>query len=287
MSTHALDRASKPKIAPVRRKPGAVARAIDTTVGRGLIQLAAVALVLALWQVAVDAGWLTEFLVGAPSGIWRMFRAQLVSGDLLTDTWTTLLEAILGFVIGTAAGSVIGLGLWYSTFVARLVEPFIVAINSVPKIALAPIVILWFGTGLISKVALAVSLTALVALIAAYGAARDADPDLQALLASMGATKNRIFRNVIVPSTLPAIIGLFRINIGFALVGAVVGEFISSQRGLGHMIYTASSLYDLNSVWVGLFVLMAVGFVLYHLIDLVERRILPWRQVSTAGQVQV
>lgn len=287
MSSDTLDRRAQSKLAPVRRRPGAMARAIDTTVGRGLIQLAAVALFLALWQTAVDAGWLTEFLVGAPLGIWRMFTAQLASGDLLTDTWTTLVEAILGFVIGTAAGSAIGLGLWYSTFVARLVEPFIVAINSVPKIALAPIVILWFGTGLVSKVALAVSLTALVALIAAYGAARDADPDLQALLASMGATKNRIFRSVIVPSTLPAIIGLFRINIGFALVGAVVGEFISSQRGLGHMIYTASSLYDLNSVWVGLFVLMAVGFVLYHLIDLVERRILPWRQVSTAGQVQV
>ena len=284
MSSHALD---GPKAAPVRRRPGAMARAIDTTVGRGLIQIAAVAIVLASWQAAVDAGWLTEFLVGAPLGIWRMFRAQLASGDLALDTWTTLVEAILGFVIGTAAGSAIGLGLWYSTFVARVVEPFIVAINSVPKIALAPIVILWFGTGLVSKVALAVSLTALVALIAAYGAARDADPDLQALLASMGATKNRIFRSVIVPSTLPAVIGLFRINIGFALVGAVVGEFISSQRGLGHMIYTASSLYDLDSVWVGLFVLMAVGFVLYHLIDLVERRILPWRQVSTAGQVQV
>ena len=110
---------------------------------------------------------------------------------------------------------------------------------------------------------------------------------LQALMASMGASKNRIFRSVIVPSTLPAIIGMFRINIGFALVGAVVGEFISSQRGLGHLIYNASSLYDLNTVWAGLFVLMFVGFVLYHVIDIVERRILPWRQVSTAGGIQV
>ena len=128
---------------------------------------------------------------------------------------------------------------------------------------------------------------ALVALIAAYQAARDADPDLQALLASMGASKNRIFRSVIVPSTLPAIIGMFRINIGFALVGAVVGEFISSQAGLGHLIYNASSPSDLNAVWVGLFVLMFVGFLLYHVIDFAERRILPWRQVDTAGSVQV
>lgn len=270
-----------------RRKPGVLARAIDTSLGRGLIQLLAVAAVFTTWEIAVDAGWLTEFLVGAPSGIWRVFIRSVQDGSLAHDTWLTVVEAILGFVIGTALGSVAGLGLWYSVLVARIVEPFIVAINSVPKIALAPIVILWFGTGFVSKVALAVSLTALVALIAAYQAARDADPDLQALLASMGASKNRIFRSVIVPSTLPAIIGMFRINIGFALVGAVVGEFISSQAGLGHLIYNASSLYDLNTVWVGLFVLMFVGFVLYHIIDFAERRILPWRQVNTAGSVQV
>jgi NitT/TauT family transport system permease protein len=289
MTSHALKNSAsaKPKAGSLHRKPGAIARAADTMIGRGLIQAIAVAAFFAAWEVAVRAGWLTEFLVGAPSGIWRIFVGSMLDGSLPVDTWYTLIEAILGFVIGTALGSLAGLGLWYSVFVARLVEPFIVAINSVPKIALAPIIILWFGTGFVSKVALAVSLTALVALIAAYQAARDADSDLQALLASMGATKNRIFRSVIVPSTLPAIIGMFRINIGFALVGAVVGEFISSQRGLGHLIYTASSLYDLNTVWVGLFVLMFVGFVLYHLIDFAERRILPWRQVSTAGQVQV
>ena len=275
---------------PARRTVGraaSLARLVDTVPGRGLVQLLLVALFLAAWQAAVDVGWLTEFLVGAPTGIWRVFLASVKNGSLAADTWTTAVEAILGFVIGTLAGSLAGLGLWYSRLVARLVEPFIVAINSVPKIALAPIVILWFGTGFVSKVALAVSLTALVALIAAYQAARDADPDLQALLASMGASKTGVFTKVIVPSTLPAIIGMFRINIGFALVGAVVGEFISSQAGLGHLIYNASSLYDLDAVWVGLFMLMAMGFVFTHLIGFAERRILPWRQVAATGQVQV
>jgi NitT/TauT family transport system permease protein len=172
-------------------------------------------------------------------------------------------------------------------FVARLVEPFIVAINSVPKIALAPIVVLWFGTGLVSKVALSVSLTAIVALIAAYQAAKDADTDLQSLLISMGADKHQVFFKAVVPSTLPSIIATFRINIGFGLVGAVVGEFISSQRGLGHLIYTASSLYDLNTVWVGLFTLMIMGFILYYVIDIVERVSLPWKQSNTTHQVQV
>jgi NitT/TauT family transport system permease protein len=273
-----------PKRRPRARRPSV---AFDTALGRTALQTLAVITFFALWELGVRMGWISAFLVGSPSGIFADAYKMLMSGDLLSDTWYTLFEAILGFVIGTILGSLLGLALWYSVFVARLVEPFIVAINSVPKIALAPIVILWFGTGLVSKVALSVSLTAIVALIAAYQAAKDADMDLQSLLISMGASKHQVFYKAVVPSTLPAIIATFRINVGFGLVGAVVGEFISSQRGLGHMIYNASSLYDLNSVWVGLFTLMIVGFVLYYLIDIVERTSLPWKQASASHQVQV
>ncbi len=278
-----------PGTAPLpKRKRAARRRAgFDTPLGRVLLQALAVIGFFALWEIGVRAGWISAFLVGSPLGIFAEGYKMLISGDLLSDTWYTLFEAILGFVIGTILGSLLGLALWYSAFVARLVEPFIVAINSVPKIALAPIVVLWFGTGLVSKVMLSVSLTAIVALIAAYQAAKDADVDLQSLLVSMGADKHQVFFKAVVPSTLPSIIATFRINIGFGLVGAVVGEFISSQRGLGHLIYTASSLYDLNTVWVGLFTLMIMGFVLYYVIDLVERATLPWKQSNTTHQVQV
>ena len=259
----------------------------DTVIGRAALQALAVTLFFAAWEFGVRMGWISNFLVGSPSGIFALATKMIMSGELLSDTWYTLFEAILGFVIGTILGSVIGLALWYSTFVAKLVEPFIIAINSVPKIAFAPIIILWFGTGLFSKVALAVSLTAIVALIAAYQAAKDADTDLQSLMVSMGATKHQIFYKAVVPSTLPSIIATFRINIGFGLVGAVVGEFISSQRGLGHMIYSASALYDLNSVWVGLFTLMIMGFILYYVIDIIERAMLPWKLSGASRQLQV
>jgi NitT/TauT family transport system permease protein len=272
----------KPKARGARRRAG-----FDTPLGRVVLQVAAVVAFFALWEIGVRAGYVSAFLVGSPFGIFTIGYKMIVSGELLSDTWYTLFEAILGFVIGTIFGSLLGLALWYSVFVARLVEPFIVAINSVPKIALAPIVVLWFGTGLVSKVALSVSLTAIVALIAAYQAAKDADVDLQSLLISMGADKHQVFFKAVVPSTLPSIIATFRINVGFGLVGAVVGEFISSQRGLGHLIYTASSLYDLNTVWVGLFTLMIMGFILYYVIDSIERVSLPWKQSSTTHQVQV
>ena len=279
-----------PGTAPLQKRKTRGARrrvSFDTTLGRATLQAAAVIGFFALWEIGVRAGWISAFLVGSPAGIFGFAYKMILSGELLSDTWYTLFEAILGFIIGTIFGSLLGLALWYSVFVARLVEPFIVAINSVPKIALAPIVVLWFGTGLVSKVALSVSLTAIVALIAAYQAAKDADVDLQSLLISMGADKHQVFFKAVVPSTLPSIIATFRINVGFGLVGAVVGEFISSQRGLGHLIYTASSLYDLNTVWVGLFTLMIVGFVLYYVIDIIERTSLPWKQSNITHQVQV
>jgi NitT/TauT family transport system permease protein len=279
-----------PGTAPLQKRKTRGARrrvSFDTTLGRATLQAAAVIGFFALWEIGVRAGWISAFLVGSPAGIFSFAYKMILSGELLSDTWYTLFEAILGFIIGTIFGSLLGLALWYSVFVARLVEPFIVAINSVPKIALAPIVVLWFGTGLVSKVALSVSLTAIVALIAAYQAAKDADVDLQSLLISVGADKHQVFFKAVVPSTLPSIIATFRINVGFGLVGAVVGEFISSQRGLGHLIYTASSLYDLNTVWVGLFTLMIMGFVLYYVIDVIERTSLPWKQSNITHQVQV
>ena len=281
-----LQGAAAPATTRAARRPRRTS-VIDTVAGRAILQALTVAVVFGAWQIAASAGWVSEFLVGAPAGIGRTFLAGLLDGSLPYDTWITVYEAILGFVIGTVVGSAVGLSLWYSVFLARLTEPFIVALNSVPKIALAPIVILWFGTGLVSKVALAVSMTALVALIAAYQGAKDADRDLQSLMVSMGANKRKVFFGVVVPSTVPVIISTFRINIGFGLVGAVVGEFMSSKRGLGHLIYEASGLYDLNTVWMGLFVLMAVGFVLYHVIDWIERRLLPWKLDSGRQQVRI
>lgn len=279
--------AEKAKLASPRAPSKTKDSILDNALGRTIIQALAVVLFFGVWELAVRAGLVSSFMVGSPLAIFHALLRSAQSGMLLVDTGYTLFAAILGFVLGTAIGSTAGLALWYSPFVARVIEPFIVSINSVPKIAFAPIVVLWFGTGLVSKVALAISLTAIIALVAAYEAAKEADPDLQALLLTLGASKNDVFYKVVVPSTLPYIIATFRINVGFGLVGAVVGEFISSEKGLGHMIFTASSLYDLNTVWAGLFMLMAIGFVLYFAIDRLERALLPWKAQSAASTLRV
>lgn len=279
MTTHAVQAHIASPSTTAARGPGLGKRILTSPV---FAQLVIMVVTLAAWEVAVKFNYVSGFLFGWPSGVavsaWRM----LLSGELVEHAAYTLGASTLGFVIGTAGGSATGLGLWYSSYLAKVLEPFLVAINSVPKIAFAPLVILWFGTGLTSKVALSISLTAIVALLAAFQSAREADPDLQKMMASLGCTKRQIFTKVIIPSSLPHIIGTFHINIGFALVGTVVGEFISSRYGIGHVIFTASSLYDLNAVWVGIVSLMVMGFLLSLLTNWLDSRMLSWKERTFA-----
>lgn len=250
-------------------------------------QLLILAVLFGAWEAGVRSGAVSGFLFGSPAGVLQAAWKMIQNGELWEHANYTLWASAVGFVAGTFLGTVPGLALWYSPYAARVVEPFLVAINSVPKIAFAPLVILWFGTGVISKVALSVSLTSIVALLAAFQAAKDTDPDIQKMMVSLGATRRQIFSKVVVPSALPAIISTFRINIGFALVGTVVGEFISSKYGLGHVIFVASSLYDLNTVWVGIFSLMLLGFVLYAGVDIAEKRLLRWKDQTYATQFKL
>jgi len=202
------------------------------------------------------------YLYGQPSGILAKGLVLIQEGDLFVHIGATAFEAITGFVIGTTLGSAAGLMLWLSDTVARVLRPIIVAINGVPKIALAPLVIVWFGVDIGAKVAIAASLTFIVALISVYQGTQEVDQDLVKLMRSLGARRLTIWRKVIVPGSTPWILATMRLNIGFAMIGAVVGEYISAKKGLGYFIYNAGALYDLNSVFVGIFCLMVLALVL-------------------------
>jgi NitT/TauT family transport system permease protein len=241
------------------------------------VQLALLAIVIALWQYGAAVHAINGQLFGTPSGIVDAARRTIADGSLLTDTGLTVYETLAGFVLGTLLGSVLGLGLWYSRFLANVVEPAAVAFNGVPKIALGPLIIIWLGAGTESKIVLAFVSTFVVALLAAYGATREVDRDLVTLLRSVGASRWQIFRKLLVPSALPTMFGAMRINVGFALVGAVVGEFISSQHGIGHAVFVAGNLFDLNTVWLGIIVLSLVAAVMYNFLALAERMLVKGR----------
>lgn len=237
---------------------------------------AGIALMVVLWQVGVNIGWINPFLMGSPVGVageaWRLLQ----SGQLMDDTLATVSATIAGFLLGSVLGSICGLLLWFSRTTARILDPFMVALNGLPKIALAPMIIIWFGSGMFSKVMLAFVATFVVALLSAYQGTHQIDKNMINLMKSLGGSRREIFTKVVAPATLPWIISAFRLNIGFALIAEIGGEFISSDRGLGRMIFVAGNLFNLNVVWVGVFVLMIVAIALYVVVSKVEKRLIPW-----------
>lgn len=237
---------------------------------------AIIATVLALWQLAVNLGWVNPFLMGSPEGIAKEALRLIESGQLLDDTLTTVYATVVGFLLGSVLGSISGLALWYSSKVARVIDPFMVALNGLPKIALAPMIIIWFGSGMLSKVALAFVATFVVALLSAYQGTHQIDENLVNLMRSLKATRRQIFAKLVIPATLPWIISALRLNIGFALIAEIGGEFIASDKGLGRMIFVAGNLFNLNAVWVGVIVLMLVATTLYVIVSRIEKNILSW-----------
>lgn len=241
-----------------------------------LVRAGVIALFLFAWQLTADSGAINPFLMGSPEGIaqeaWRLMN----SGQLWQDTLATVHATLIGFVLGSALGAFFGLLLWCSPYLARVLDPFFVALNGLPKIALAPMIIIWFGSGMLSKVALAFVATFIVSLLSAYQGTHQIDPNLVNLMRSLGATKRLIFLKLVVPATLPWVISAFRLNIGFALIAEIGGEFIASDKGLGRMIFVSGNLFNLNAVWVGIMMLMIVAVTLYAIVSRIEKKLLPW-----------
>jgi NitT/TauT family transport system permease protein len=235
-------------------------------------------LLIAGWELATGSAKLNAFLFGSPSAIWGHLVKMVQDGSLLGDAAITGGETLLGFALGNLIGTVLGLALWYSRFVSRVVQPFIVALGSIPIVALAPIVIIWFGTGLASKVAMSTLSVVVVALVIAYKGATGVDEDQINLMRTLGASKWQIFRRVVVPASLGDIFAGLKLTIGFALIGAIVGEFMSSSEGLGHAIFKAGSLYIISKVFAALVGTIALALGLTYLVGRLERLLMPWRR---------
>jgi NitT/TauT family transport system permease protein len=232
-------------------------------------------ILLLLWQFYVGHDARLRFLFSSPSLVLEKLIFDIKNSGLLWDVWITGEETVLGFLLGCFIGTLLGLILWSSTSAANIARPYIVIIGSIPIFAIAPMTIIWFGTDLFQKVMIAALSTVVVALAQAYEGAKNVDPDLLALMKTFGATRLQIYRKVIVPATLVWVIASLRLNIGFALLGAFIGEFISSERGLGHYILKGSGLYDVSQILAGIVCLGALSLFMSMSVGLLERILLP------------
>ena len=242
-------------------------------------QVALLALLIGFWEQSTANNKQAAFMFGSPSAMAGFLNQMVRDGSLWSDTYVTGLETLLGFLVGNFIGTVIGLSLWYSRFVSQVVQPFVIALGSIPIIALAPIIIIWFGTGLISKVAMSTLSVVIVALVTSYKGAAGVDPDQVNLMRTLGASKFQIFRKLVVPASLVDIFAGLKLTVGFALIGAIVGEFMSSSEGLGHAIFKAGSLYIIPKVFAALVATIALALLLTFVVGRAERLLMPWRRI--------
>ena len=226
------------------------------------------------WEIFTRLKIIDPYYFSSPTRIVNTAYVAATQGTLYVDIGYTSGSTIVGFIVGVTAGALIGLSTWWSRVYGRVSEPYLVTFNAVPKLALAPILIILFGIGFESKVALAVALTIVPAALAAYGGVKSVDKDLETLLFSLGASRFQVFAKVVVPWAMPWIVSSLRVNIGLALAGAIVGEFIASRFGIGRMILYAGQVMDINLVWVGVVVLSILALVMYTAVMTAERYLL-------------
>lgn len=273
----ASDLVSASPTMPQHRTLSRRSRARRETLRIAASQVLLVALLLAAWEWATRGAGLNAFLYGSPSAIWANLMTTVRDGSIWRDASITGAETLAGFALGNVLGSACGLMLWYSRFISRVLQPFILALGSIPIVALAPIVIIWFGTGFASKLAMATLSVVVVSLVISYKGATGVDPDQVNLMRALGASRHQIFRHLVVPASLTDIFAGLKLTVGFALVGAIVGEFMSSSAGLGHAIFKAGSLYIIARVFAELVVTVALALLLSAAVSKVERLLLPWR----------
>jgi len=238
--------------------------------------LVAVVVVFA-WQLLVDVKLLDPFFVSRPTEIARRIATWIVDGTLVRHLFVTVEESLLGLMVGAALGIASGFALGRAPTAARVFDPYIKMLNAIPRVVLAPLFLLWFGLGIWSKVALAVTLVFFVMFFSTYQGVRDADPVLIDNARMLGATERQLVRHVLVPSALTWIFSSLQTSLGFAMVGAVVGEYLGATHGLGYVISQAEGTFDTTGVFAGMTVLAFVVVIVSMAVSRLERWLLRWK----------
>lgn len=238
--------------------------------------------VLFLWWIGTSQKWLSPFFFGDPLGVVRRIVEWTVTGSVFRHLYTTLLETMLAFAIGTVSGLACGLWLALNPFLAVVFDPFIKAMNSMPRLIFAPIFALWFGLGIWSKVALGVTLVFFVVFFNVFQGVREVSPAVLSNTRMLGANARQLMRHVYLPSATSWVFSSLHNAIGIAFVGSVVGEYLGSEKGVGYLILLAEGVFDINSVIAGILVLTLFALLLDTAVSVVEDYLLRWRPV--AGQ---
>ncbi|OON99091.1 MAG: sulfonate ABC transporter permease [Epulopiscium sp. Nele67-Bin004] len=227
--------------------------------------------IIVFWELFAHLGWINTFLVSYPSKIWTLFLQYVQDGTLWTHISVSVWETFLGLTIGTSLGILIAIMLWSSEKLAKILDPFLVVLNALPKTALAPIIIVWVGPGVKGIVVIAVMISLVATILSAYNYFINVEEDKVKMLKSFGATKYQILTKLILPANIGNLINITKINIGLSWVGVIVGEFLVSRAGIGYLIMYGGQVFRLDLVMMGVIVLAICALVMYQMLNFVEK----------------
>jgi NitT/TauT family transport system permease protein len=255
----------------------APARQRHKVIRNGVWALLSLALGILLWELVVRWGDYPAFLLPSPARVAGRFWVTLRDGSLLRHVAVTLKEIFLGLALGLSVASILGYILAKSPAIERLISLFVVASQAVPIVALAPLLVIWFGTGSLSKVLVCALTVFFPVLVNTIVGIRSIDPQLVELMRSLRASRWQTFKHLELPSAMPVVFAGLKVGVTLSVIGAVVGEFVGADRGLGFLINLARSLFDTPLMFVALLTLMGIALGLYSIVSILERWVLAWR----------
>ena len=226
---------------------------------------------LFLWELSAKRGWIDSFIFSSPSEIAETFVRMVRDQSLFTHIGVTLMETLLSFALVVILGISTAVLLWICPRLSKVLEPYLVTLNSLPKSALAPLLIVWLGANVRTIIVAGISVAIFGSVINLYTGFREADPEKLKLIRTLGGTKKDELTKIVLPSSVPVILSVMKVNIGLCLVGVIIGEFIGARHGLGYLIIYSSQTFRLSTVLMSIIVLCVIAMILYAVLDLVEK----------------
>lgn len=226
---------------------------------------------LLIWEISSQTGLIDSFFFSSPTMVVKCCIDMAMDGTLFTNIGITLAETLISFFLVIAIGIGVATILWYRKSASEVLEPYLVILNSLPKSALAPLFIVWLGTGMKTIIVAGVSVAVFGCIISIYTSFLQVDPEEMKLIYTLGGRKNDVFKKVVFPSSIPTIISNMKVNIGLALVGVIIGEFLAARRGLGYLIIYGSQVFQLNMVITSILILCVIAVLLYQGIRQLEK----------------
>ncbi len=242
------------------------------------VQLSLLVCMFLLWELAGRLRWIDVLLFSYPSKVFAQIGKDIASGELWIHVAVTVGETAVGFLLGTLVGTLLAVLIWWSPFLSKVLDPYMVVFNSMPKVALGPIFIVMFGAGFTAIVMTTLSITVIITTLVVYNSFNEVDSNYVKVIRTFGGDRSEIFTKVVLPASFPAIVSTLKVNVGMAWVGVIVGEFLVAKQGLGYLIIYGFQVFNFTLVLSSLLIIAAVATAMYQLVVYVERKLLAGRR---------